>query len=128
MKRLIVAVLLATSGPAVAATIVPLQTGTYVLAGTPCRDAPFAAIMRYDGKGLSDPHSAQCRSRILTRSGRRYRVATTCRANGDGSPATPTTEIATLRVRTRGVFAYAAAGAVAPGPTYRLCPPGSADR
>ena len=65
VKRLIVAVLLATSGPAVAATIVPLQTGTYVLSGTPCRDAPFAAMMRYDGKGLSDPHSAQCRSRIL---------------------------------------------------------------
>lgn len=125
MNGLLPLALLMAIVPVAGATIVPLRSGTYVLSGTSCRDAPFAATMRYDGKGLSDPHSAQCRSRILQRSGNRYRVSTTCRANGDGSPATPTTEIAMLRIRSRIAFVYAVAGPVANASTYRLCPSGS---
>jgi hypothetical protein len=128
LKRLVLVGLLAASGPVHGASVLPLRSGTYVLSGTPCRDAPFAAMMRFDSKGLSDPHSAQCRSRILARSGSRYRLTTTCRANGDGSPATPTTKIATMRIRTTASFVYVAAGPISNGSIYRLCATSSSDR
>ena len=122
MKSLMLVAVLTASGPLSGGPVLPLRYGTYVLSRTPCRDAPFAAMMRFDARGLSDPHSVQCRSRVLARSGNRYRVSTTCRANGDGSPATPTTEIATLNIRTQASFVYSAAGPVANASPYRLCP------
>lgn len=128
MKSLLFVIALAASTNPVSAKGLPLRSGTYVQSDTPCRDAPFAAMMSYDGKGIGDPHSAQCLSRILARHGNRYRVSTTCRANGDGSPAKPTTEIATLRIPSRTSFVYASAGSSGAGSAYRLCPSGGSDR
>jgi hypothetical protein len=122
MKSLLFVAALAATSPLLASKGLPLHSGTYVQSGTPCRNAPFAAMMSYDGKGLGDPHSAHCRSRILARNGDRYRVSTTCRANGDGSPTTPTTMTTTLRIPSRTSFVYTSAGSREAGSAFRLCP------
>lgn len=63
-----------------------LEHGDYVQEPLACKDAPFAAILSWNGIGFSDPHSSQCRSRIVTQSGNRYKFTTTCAALGDGTP------------------------------------------
>jgi hypothetical protein len=42
----------------------------------------------WNGAGFSDPHSAQCRSRLLAQSGNPYNISTNCTALGDGTPDT----------------------------------------
>ena len=73
------------SAPAGAAEPLPLEHGAYVMADTPCRDAPFAAMMTYDGRGFGGPHDSRCVSTVVSRSAGTYRVATTCSGAGDGS-------------------------------------------
>lgn len=75
-----------------------IRSGDYVLADTPCREAPFAALMHYDGHALSGPHESACTTRLLGRTGGDVRLATTCRALGDGTPAKPSTFVARYRV------------------------------
>ena len=84
-------ILLAT-GVAQAASL-PLSPGTYVRADVTCDDPPFAATFDYDGHRFSYPHASNCRSTIVSRQGRTYRVRETCSALGDGSPARPDTNL-----------------------------------
>lgn len=76
----------------------PLKPGTYVLAGTACKDPPFAATFSYDGRAFSYPHATRCRSVIASHNGKTYKIAETCSALGDGTPTTAQTLTATYRV------------------------------
>lgn len=62
-----------------------LRHGTYVLTSVACKDAPFAAIMAWDGEAFSGPHSSKCRSSVQHH-GNQFTVSTTCDALGDGTP------------------------------------------
>jgi hypothetical protein len=112
--------LLIASTAAQAATL-PLKPGTYVAAGTPCKDPPFAAMFGYDGRQFSYPHAAQCRSVIRAHPGKTYRVQETCSALGDGTPTKPDTMSATYTVlspRTVAVNRGTGKDAI----RYRWCP------
>jgi hypothetical protein len=63
-----------------------LKKGIYVRERMPCKGAPNAAIMSWDGVGFSGAHSSKCTSRVLSRNGQMFQVNTTCSALGDGSP------------------------------------------
>ena len=109
------------AGAALVSGHVALDRGTYVLAGTPCKDAPFAAMRSFDGANFSGPHDARCTTRILGRHANAVRIATTCRANGDGSPTVATTQTETIRLVGRRSFTTAAVASGTPV-SYRLCP------
>lgn len=124
--RTFVTLALAAGAPAMASVdrspppggVYRLKPGIYVQQGVACDSAPNAAIRRYDGRGISDPHSRACRVRILSRKGDRYSVVQSCIDAGAG-PAPRVSERQTVTVpdalavtiRTRG-----------PGTTYRYCP------
>lgn len=108
------------AAPAVAAEPLPLKHGQYVMTDTPCRDAPFAAIMTYDGRGLGDPHDSRCVSSVAGRSADTYRIATTCSAAGDGSPVPPTTVRQSITLHASDRFAV---GGGADATEYRWCGP-----
>ena len=57
--------LLLATGVAPAATL-PFSPGTYVQAGVPCDDPPFAATFDYDGHRFSYPHASKCRSAVVS--------------------------------------------------------------
>lgn len=59
MMRALLAAMVALLADPVSAGL-PLKTGAYVMSDTPCKDPPFAAMMGYDGKGLTGrmPHNA----------------------------------------------------------------------
>ena len=63
-----------------------LTPGVYVREPAPCKGAPNAAIMSWDGAGFSGPHSSKCKSKVLQKNGAKYQVSTSCSAQGDGSP------------------------------------------
>jgi hypothetical protein len=63
-----------------------LKHGTYVLEHTECKEAPFAAMMSWDGVGFFGPHATRCKSRVLSRHGSQFTLSTSCAARGDGSP------------------------------------------
>jgi hypothetical protein len=65
---------------------ITLKHGVYVRQETPCKDAPNAAIISWDGVGFSGAHSSKCTSRVVHTDGMQFRVNTTCSALGDGSP------------------------------------------
>ena len=112
-------VLVAMFLPAAAlAEPLPLAHGDYVMHGTPCADAPFAAMRSYDGVGLGDPHSHACRANVLRRAGHRYSVANSCIGVGVG-PGVRSTERLTIVPEGRSAFAIEANGAAI---RYRLCP------
>lgn len=79
----------------------PLKPGTYVLAGTACNDPPFAATFSYDGRAFSYPHATRCRSAVAAHNGKTYKIAETCSALGDGTPARAHTLTATYTVDSR---------------------------
>ncbi len=75
-----------------------LKPGIYVAAGTACKDAPFAAMSRWDGVGFGGPHDSRCRTEVLRHEGNSFDVSTTCSALGDGTPTRPTTFKARLTI------------------------------
>ena len=109
------------AGAAQAANL-PLRPGTYVLAGTPCAQPPFAAMFDYDGRAFSYPHASHCRSVVLSRAGRTYRVRETCSAAGDGTPEKPVTLVSTYRVLSRERVELRKVGSKG-ADTYRWCSP-----
>lgn len=68
-----------------------LKPGIYVARGSDCGSPANAAILRYDGKGLSGAHSRACRARILRRDKRHYTVEQSCIDAGAG-PASRSTQ------------------------------------
>ena len=94
-----------TLSQAATSALLPIASGTYVIASSkPCRDAPLAGIAQFDGRALHGPHESDCTSSLLSRHGKTYRISTTCRAFGDGSPAKPDTQVQTVRVESRTRF------------------------
>lgn len=80
-------------------SLLPLESGTYTLAGyQPCDTAPFAGVAMFDGRAFSGPHASHCTSDVLDHHDGSYEVSTECRALGDGTPAAPTTVVMQLRV------------------------------
>jgi hypothetical protein len=112
--------LLAMLATSASASLLPLRPGTYVQAGSACRDPAFAVMFDYDGQHFSYPHATQCTSTITSHAGRTYRLSETCKANGDGSPATADTTHATYTVlsSTRVSISH---GPKAASSLYRWC-------
>lgn len=98
--------LLLGAGVARAAGIaLPLDAGTYVVGSyKPCAEAPFAGVKDYDGKSFSGPHDAGCQTVALDRRDATYRLKTTCKSAGDGTPVTPTGFVEEVRVESRTAF------------------------
>ena len=84
--------LVAVSAHAETKNLLPLEHGTYVREDFDATDAPFAAIIEYDGSTFAGPHSSACVSEVLDHDGAKYRIRTTCFAEGDGTPAAPYSE------------------------------------
>ncbi len=84
-----VAMLLTMSAQAATSDLLPLAHGTYVREGYEAADAPLAAVLEYDGSTIAGAHSSACVSEVLEHDGAAYRIETTCRSAGDGTPATP---------------------------------------
>lgn len=95
-----------------------MKPGIYVQQGVACQTAPNAAILQYDGRGLSDPHSRACRARILSRHGNRYDVRQSCIDAGAG-PAPRVTERQTVTVSDALAFTLRKHGR---DTDYRYCP------
>ena len=102
----------------------PLEAGVYVRDGVPCHDAPFAALIQYDGASFSGPHSSDCTTTVVNRNGAKsYSLQTTCHAAGDGSAAAGSTEKETLTVLSPShlIFAHPTGLRVVDQAAYRLC-------
>jgi hypothetical protein len=95
-----------------------LKPGIYVQKGVDCAEPSNAAIRRYDGRGVSDPHTRACRARVLARRGTTYTVEQSCIDAGSG-PAPRTTERQVVRVSDALTFTIRTRGS---GTTYRYCP------
>lgn len=95
-----------------------LKPGIYVQKSVACADAPNAAIRRYDGRGISDPHSRACQARVLSRKGTSYSVVQSCIDAGAG-PAPRVSERQVVTVPDALTFTIRTRGA---GTTYRYCP------
>lgn len=89
--------LLASPAAAQSGGVLPLRHGTYVAEGTPCADAPFAAMQNYNGTGIGDPHSSDCHARILSRRGPTVVLDNNCRDAGTG-PAPRSNQRLELRI------------------------------
>lgn len=95
-----------------------LKPGIYVKKGVSCASAPNAAILQYDGRGISDSHSRACRVRVLARGGDRYTVVQSCIDAGQG-PAPRVSQRQTVTVSDALTFVIQTRG---PGTAYRYCP------
>ena len=107
-------------GSTLDAAVLPLKPGNYVLASMPCRDPAFAGMFSYDGHQFSYPHATNCRSTLVSRLGRSYKVRETCSAAGDGSVTAPsvTTTTYTIQSDTRLLVADRTSGRPL---AYRRC-------
>jgi hypothetical protein len=74
-----------TSLVSFAQTQLSLRHGTYVRSTMPCKDAPSAAIISWDGSAFSGAHSSKCTSNVAHGEGSHFQVSTSCSAQGDGS-------------------------------------------
>ncbi len=122
LKSKLAAALMGAAGLCQAASpaTLPIAAGTYVVVGkAPCKDAPLAGVTTFDGRAFLGPHSSDCTSTLLGRHGRSYRVSTECRALGDGTPATPFTQVQLVRVDSRTRFAIVQDGHAT---AYARCP------
>jgi hypothetical protein len=95
-----------------------LKPGIYVAKKTPCGDAPNAAILRYDGAGLSGAHTRACKARVLRRRASTFIVDQSCIGAGAGKAAR-VTDRQTVTVQDALTFAI---GAGRSATSYRYCP------
>ena len=102
----------------------PVKHGLYVQKTVSCKGAPNAAILVWDGIGLSGAHSSKCRSRIVSRNGSTFKMTTACSALGDGSPdSSGFTE--ELMVSSVSKTSFVIARGTQPGIAYRWCSDGA---
>lgn len=98
-----------------------LKPGIFVAAGTRCQDPPFAAIRRYDRKGISTPHSHACVAHVLAKRrsgyGSIYTVRQSCLDTGTG-PGKRFTERMTIDVPDATTFTEKSARST----TFNYCP------
>jgi hypothetical protein len=123
-RVLLIAFAMPALGAAGAQGAVPIMPGDYVRDDVQCQDAPFAALPIFDGKAFSGPHESDCTTTVVSRTGRQYRLKTTCRAAGDGSPQAPYTEAQTVTVPSpsRLTFGHETGTGAMDRAAYRLCP------
>ena len=122
---LLSAICLAALASGAQAASLPIKRGAYVRDGVPCRDAPFAALMQYDGKSFSGPHESDCTTLVRGRPGpRTYLLKTTCRAAGDGTPNESYAETQTVKVLSRShiTFSHTTGAGAEDRAGYRFCP------
>jgi len=112
---------LALAAGAASAATLPIIAGTYVRDKYACRDAPFAALRDFDGRSFSGAHSSDCDTFILRRHGSNYTIRTTCKAEGDGTPMQPVTQLQTVQVLSSKRFVVIRS--TGDQAAYRLCGP-----
>jgi hypothetical protein len=87
-----------------------IKHGLYVREPEPCKDAPNASIIQWDGVGFFGPHSSKCKSTVTFNHGNQYEIRTSCSALGDGSAnpsGTPFVELFTLTSLSSSEFTIA---------------------
>lgn len=87
------------------AASIPLRPGDYGTVDLACDHQPNATILSFDGRSFSYPHASKCTDTIVMRSAGVLTIAETCRAAGDGSPATSDTD--TFKLRRQGAERFA---------------------
>lgn len=95
-----------------------LKPGIFVAKGSTCADPANAAVLAYDGKGLSGAHSRSCRARVLSKRGGTFVVAQSCIAAG-AEPAPRVVQRQTVSVQDALDFTLRTTG---PATAYRYCP------
>jgi hypothetical protein len=101
-----------------------VKHGVYVQKAVSCKGAPNAAILVWDGIGLSGAHSSKCTSRIVSRNGSTFKMTTACSALGDGSPdSSGVTEESMVSSVSKTSFVIARGSQ--PGIAYRWCSAGA---
>ena len=125
-RAVVAAVITATSFTSIAAqqtSEINLRVGDYVLAGVPCKDAPFAAMREWDGRGFGTPHETRCSAHVVGRDTSGLLIENICTANGDGSPAPTSRQKLSLTIIGKNAFTFAPAPGERPfAPvTYRRC-------
>jgi hypothetical protein len=109
----------ANSAHAGPGSLLPLQPGPYVVSSyKPCEEAPLAAVVQFDGRAIFGPHESNCTISIESHKGRSYRLSTECQANGDGSAASPTKALRTVRIESKVKFSVVSLGSPV---AYELC-------
>jgi hypothetical protein len=66
-----------------------LRHGIYARAASPCKGAPNASLLSWDGMGFSGAHATRCSTHVVHKAGRHCQVSTTCLAQGDGTAIAP---------------------------------------
>jgi hypothetical protein len=61
-----------------------LKPGMYVAKGSECSAPANAALLQYDGKGLSGAHTRACKATVRSLKGSRFTVDQSCIAAGAG--------------------------------------------
>lgn len=111
-----------TSGFAFAAPVIALKPGTYAERSIACGDAPFAALKMWDGRGFGGAHSSKCIATVLHARGKTFQIRDTCSALGDGTPAAPDVERATVTMQSSTAFRYTRSTPAGPDTAeYRWC-------
>lgn len=95
-----------------------LKPGLYVATSSRCEAPPNAAILHYDGHGLSGAHSRACHVTILSRKGSTFVVRQSCIAAGAG-PAPREEERQTVIVQDALTFSVRTPSGQT---SYRYCP------
>lgn len=83
---------------AATASTIPLRAGDFGDASLPCDNQPNAGIISFDGWNFAYPHATKCTDVVRNRSAGVLTIFETCRANGDGSAAPPSTMRMKLRI------------------------------
>ncbi len=99
-----------------------LKHGIYMLQNVACQEPANAAMMCWDGVGLSGPHASKCVSHVLSQHGSRFSVRTTCAALGDGTPnPSGQADVETLSVNRLSNARIVIASEAKQPATYRWC-------
>lgn len=95
-----------------------IKPGFYVAADADCKAPANAAILQYDGRGLSGAHTRSCRASVRSHRGRTYNVEQSCIDSGSG-PAPRSKERQLITVHDGASFSQSVAGRET---RYRFCP------
>ena len=119
------ALLLFSAGVALAEALpaIHLRHGIYVAAGNSCKDPAFAYMASWDGVGFGGPHDSKCIATVTGRQGNLLRFRNTCSAQGDGTPAPPSTDNGTVSLSSTTRFTRSSGSPPARPTTYRWCAP-----
>lgn len=95
---------------AAAPPLLPIKAGFHVQEDLACSGAPNAALLEYDGKGLTGAHSQDSKTSLASRKGRDYRLRVRCPAQQLGpNPAKPYDAVQRVKVLSDQRFSVAPA-------------------